>query len=161
MSDRDASSRGSVHGEAAAQPLPPAVPIDMVQLTPGPVAAPGVPRVMLIEDDFILRAHLAELMMIEGYVVSCAADGAEALRRLQHEPTPALILVDIVMPRVDGITFRRAQLRDPVLKKIPTIALTALKNVGDVRRLAFTGVVHKPLNFNRLMDVLTRVCPMS
>jgi two-component system chemotaxis response regulator CheY len=161
MSDRDLSFRGSVEGEAQAQPPRAAGPLDAVQLTPRPGTAPGVPRVMLIEDDFILRAHLAELMMIEGYVVTCAADGAEALRRLQQEPTPSLILVDMVLPRVDGIAFRKAQLRDPVLKQIPTIALTALKNVGDIRSLAFSAVVRKPLSFDRLLDVIAHICPLA
>lgn len=162
MAEGNLSLKGPTKGErAAAGPPPVAPPAGAVQLAARRAAAGGVPRVMLIEDDFILRAHLAELMMLEGYVVTCAADGAEALRRLQHEPTPALILVDIVMPRVDGIAFRAAQLRDPVLKRIPTIALTALNNIGDVRNLAFTGVVRKPLNFNGLMDVLARICPLA
>ncbi len=159
MSDRDGSLSGPGDGEAVAQAARVAGAFDTVQ--PPRPAPRGLPRVMLIEDDFILRAHLAELMMIEGYVVSCAADGAEALRRLQHEPTPSLILMDIVLPHVDGIAFRQAQLRDPILSQIPTIAMSALKNIGDIRGLAFSAVIRKPLNFNRLMDVMAGVCPLA
>jgi two-component system chemotaxis response regulator CheY len=159
MSDSDVSLSGPLDGETGARPARATSPVDTIQR--GLPAARGVPRVMLIEDDFILRAHLAELMMIEGYVVTCAADGAEALRRLRNEPTPSLILMDIVLPRVDGIAFRKAQLRDPVLGQIPTIAMSALKDIGDIRGLAFSAVIRKPLNFNRLMDVMAGACPLA
>lgn len=124
-----------------------------------PVGALGAsPRVLLIEDDFILRAHLAELLMLEGYVVTCAADGAEALRRLQEEPHPSVILVDIVLPRVDGIAFRQIQLRTPVLRDIPTIAITSRGDVADRQELAFATVMKKPLNLDRVIQLLAKLC---
>lgn len=121
----------------------------------GPEVAP---RLLLVDDDFILRAHLAELLMLEGYNVSCAADGAEALRRLEHEPVPSLILVDIMLPRMDGPSFRKQQLESPKLRDVPTIAVTGLKDIEPLRCLGFTEILRKPVNFDRLTEILARFC---
>ncbi len=137
-------------------PLPPDA-MDRLRRTAslGPDASP---RLMLVDDDFILRAHLAELLMLEGYSVTCAADGAEALRRLAHEPLPSLILVDIMLPRMDGVAFRREQLRTPGLRDVPTIALTAAKNVEGLQSLGFIEVMRKPVSFDHLTETLARFC---
>jgi CheY-like chemotaxis protein len=123
-----------------------------------PVAALAVPRILLVDDDFVLRAHLAELLMLEGYAVTCAADGAEAVRRLEHEPPPSLIIVDMMLPRMDGLTFRRIQLRTASLRQIPTIAITGMKSIEHLGELAFAEVLMKPINLDRLMDVMGRLC---
>lgn len=116
-------------------------------------------RLLLVEDDFALRAHLAELLMQEGYYVGCAADGAEALRRLQAEPLPAAILLDIMLPRVNGVAFRESQLRSPELGAIPTVAITSLKDTVDLAGLDFAAVFKKPIDFDQLLDALDDVCP--
>lgn len=149
-------SPGSVVGRAFG---PGAVPVGSAS---GLRARPsGAPRILLVEDDFILRAHLAELLMLEGYVVSCAADGAEALRRLQNEPTPSVILADIVMPRLDGIALRRAQLQTPAWRDIPTVALTSLRDIGGVQAAPFSEVIRKPIDFDRLLELLANLCPRA
>jgi len=153
----DAAPDGEV-GPSAAE-LPPLPPDAMAQLRRtasfGPETAP---RLLLIDDDFILRAHLAELLMLEGYSVTCAADGAEALRRLEHEPLPSLILVDIMLPRMDGISFRQAQLRNPLLRDLPTIALTATRDLEGLQNLGFTEIMRKPVNFDHLTETLAKFC---
>lgn len=118
-------------------------------------------RLMLVEDDFMLRAHLSELLASEGYLVSCAADGAEALDRLEREPAPAAIVLDIVMPRMNGISFREAQLQSPFLRQIPTIAVTAVHGAADVRGLGFEDILPKPVPFDRLVEALAKLCPSS
>ena len=115
----------------------------------------------MIEDDFILRAHLAELLMMEGYEVCCAADGAEALRRLEREIAPSAILVDMIMPRVDGVTFRERQLQTPGLSDIPTIAITSLKTTSHLAGLRFAAIVRKPVDLDRMLSLLDRLCPPS
>ena len=83
------------------------------------------PRILLVEDDFTLRAYLAELLIQEGYDVVCAADGAEAVGRLQREPAPpAAILLDIMLPRMGGVSFRQLQMRSADLRDMPTVAMT-------------------------------------
>ncbi len=116
-------------------------------------------RLLLIEDDFALRAHLSELLMQEGYYVGCAADGAEAVRRLQKEPLPDAILLDIVLPRMNGIAVRQAQLGSPALRAIPTIAITSLHDRTPMEGLDFAAVFRKPVDFDLLMRTLTRLCP--
>ncbi len=118
-------------------------------------------RLLLVEDDFMLRAHMSELLAAEGYLVSCAADGAEALARLDREPPPAAIVLDIVMPRMNGVSFREAQLQSPALRQIPTIAVTALAGAPDVRGLGFEEILQKPVQFDRLVEALAKLCPSS
>lgn len=116
-------------------------------------------RLLLVEDDFALRAHLAELLMQEGYYVGCAADGAEAIRRLETEPLPDAILLDIMLPRVNGLAFREAQARSPALRKIPTLAITSLKDTVDLDGLSFAAVFRKPIDFDQLVKKLGELCP--
>ena len=126
---------------------------------PSPRPANDPRRLMLVEDDFALRAHLAELLMQEGYYVGCAADGSEAVRRLQNEPLPDAILLDIVMPRMNGIAVRQAQLQSPTLRAIPTIAITLLQDRTPIEGLEFAAGFRKPVDFDLLMRTLTRLCP--
>ncbi len=142
--------------KAAMPPLPPDA-MDRLRRTAS-FGPDNAPRLMLVDDDFILRAHLAELLMLEGYVVTCAADGAEAMRRLMHEPLPSLILVDMMLPRMDGVAFRKKQLQTPLLRDVPTIALTAMKNTDSLRNLGFIEVMRKPVSFDHLTDTLARFC---
>lgn len=116
-------------------------------------------RLLLVEDDFALRAHLAELLMQEGYYVGCAADGAEAIRRLESEPLPDAILLDIMLPRVNGLAFREAQTRSPALRQIPTLAITSLKDTVDFDGLSFAAVFRKPIDFDQLVKKLNELCP--
>lgn len=128
---------------------------------PAPARA-GRPRLLLVEDDFALRAYMAELLIQEGYDVVCAADGAEAIARLQHEPTPpAAILLDIMLPRMGGVSFRQMQLRSADLRDIPTVAMTGTKNVKGLSELGFKAVLAKPVDLNRLVDLLADLCPQS
>lgn len=111
---------------------------------------------LLIEDDFMLRAHMSELLMQEGYAVECAADGSEAIKRLSHGPVPAVILLDIVLPRLSGSAFRQMQLRTPSLSAIPTIAVTSLDR-SHFEDLQFTAVFKKPIDFDALLGTLERL----
>jgi len=125
------------------------------EVTPRPLTE--AKRLLLVEDDFALRAHLAELLMQEGFYVGCAADGAEALRRLQTEPLPAAILLDIMLPRVNGLAFRTQQLRSPTLRSIPTVVITSRRDI-DVTDMNFAAVFKKPIDFDELVEALNGLC---
>jgi CheY-like chemotaxis protein len=116
-------------------------------------------RLLVIEDDFVLRASLSELLIQEGFEVSCAADGAEGLSRLEREPLPAAIVLDVVLPRMSGLSFRQEQLRSPAFRDIPTIAYTALRNEAELGSLGFHAVISKPASFDRLCQILSSICP--
>jgi CheY-like chemotaxis protein len=122
---------------------------------------PARPRLLLVEDDFILRAHLAELLMLEGYDVSCASDGAQALSKLLHEQAFSVIVLDLELPRIDGFSFRTVQLQSPTLREIPTIAFTSVRDPAKLPRFDFHAVIPKGTAFEPLMTTLAAVCPPS
>ncbi len=82
-------------------------------------------RVLIIEDDPDTCACLAVALTLEGYDVSQAQDGREGLREA-GENRPDLILLDLMMPRMNGWQFRAAQKRDPTLADIPVIITSAV-----------------------------------
>ena len=114
------------------------------------------PPILLIEDDSAVRAATKHLLEANGYSVVAASDGQEALRRLRDGVRPALILLDLRMPVMDGATFRVEQVRDAALRSIPVVVLS-----GDsaVRGSAiFAGVAHyrKPLDGEKLLGIVAR-----
>jgi CheY-like chemotaxis protein len=82
-------------------------------------------RVLVVDDDFDLLDALCEVLGDAGYGVARASNGFEALQILAEQPPPDLILLDLMMPIMDGHSFRRVQLADPRLAAIPTVALSA------------------------------------
>ena len=82
--------------------------------------------ILLVEDDELLRGAMKMVLEWEGYRVACAGDGREALDFLRAGETPALILLDVMLPVLDGWQFRREQRRDPELAAIPVVVVSAL-----------------------------------
>src|SRR3712207_4946475 len=81
--------------------------------------------VLVVEDDPDIRGLLSELLEDEGYHVALAKSGAAGMIYLLTNPPPCCILLDVWMPVVSGITFRRALQRDPQLARIPVIVVSA------------------------------------
>jgi two-component system, chemotaxis family, chemotaxis protein CheY len=124
-------------------------------------------EVLIIEDDPGVRGSFAEVLRDEGYEVLVAADGAEALALLNGAVLPSLILLDLMMPNMDGVEFRARQLADPRLAKIPIIVVSARPD-GERRakQLAADDFLAKPMSFEALIHViqhraLTAVTPMD
>ena len=86
-------------------------------------AAAGL--VLLVEDDFVLRSSLSEFLTAEGFRVDCCADGREAFRRLHAPPKPNLILLDIMLPYLDGFELRALQRKSPLIANIPVVVISA------------------------------------
>jgi CheY-like chemotaxis protein len=118
----------------------------------------GSGTVLLVEDDEDIRASIADILNDEGFAVVGAVDGADALRYLREaaEP-PRLILLDLMMPVMDGWQFRAAQLADERLAKIPVVILSA---ATDVRRhaaqLRVEDYLVKPLDVPLLLNAVER-----
>src|SRR5438270_13304313 len=93
---------------------------------------PTTKSVLVIEDDLILQGAMKMVLEWEGYRVSCAGDGQEALDLLHHEAPPALILLDMLLPKLDGWGFRAEQKRDPALAPIPVVVVSALDEKDTV-----------------------------
>jgi len=98
--------------------------------------------ILLVDDDAGFRDAVGRLLEANGYTAVAAGDGHQALRLLRAGTAPALILLDLRMPVMDGPAFRTEQLRDPRLRSIPVLVLSADRAAaGDPR---FRGVASRP-----------------
>lgn len=108
--------------------------------------------ILVVDDDLDIRETLLELLELEGYTTRGAANGQEALDRLR-QVRASVILLDLMMPVMDGFEFRRQQLGDPVLCDIPVIVVSAGGNCErSARELGAHGCVKKPLDVIKLLD---------
>src|SRR5215204_3455639 len=90
-------------------------------------------QILVVEDDADAQDMVAELLRDEGYTVATANDGLEALAYLEASPTkPSLILLDLMMPNMDGAQFRMEQLKAARLATIPVALLSAKNDVAEV-----------------------------
>jgi two-component system, chemotaxis family, chemotaxis protein CheY len=111
--------------------------------------------VLIIEDDDGVSDSLAMMLREEGYFVEVVNNGAAALRRLGERPLPTLILLDLMMPGMDGIDFRQRQLADAELRKIPVIILSARPDVArQAAKLRVDGFLQKPMSFEELLHMV-------
>ena len=95
--------------------------------------------VLVVEDDHEVLDALATLLRIDGFQVATAMDGRDALDRLAAGLRPCLILVDLLMPRLNGFQFCEALGRDTVLARIPVIICSAAED--STARLAAANIV--------------------
>jgi len=115
--------------------------------------------ILVVEDDFDVRDMMAVFLEIEGYQVNKAANGREAIDRLKVNGPPCLILLDLMMPIMNGWEFRAAQQQDPVLASIPVIVISADANVGQkAGHLHASGYLKKPVNFEELLKLVRQYC---
>jgi CheY-like chemotaxis protein len=118
------------------------------------------PQILVVEDDLSTREALSLLLSAEGYGVSTAADGVAALDQLRGGQTPGLILLDLMMPIMDGWQFRQEQLDDPQLADIPVIVCSAAGRVGQrAASLQALAYLDKPVDPSALLDVVRRSYP--
>ena len=113
--------------------------------------------VLVVDDDQDIRDALCELLLDEGYRAVAAANGAEALTYLRSRELPCVILLDLMMPIMDGWEFRRQQQGDPKLSGIPVVAITA---AGDHRAstIAVDRILPKPLHLDHVLETLQAYC---
>jgi CheY-like chemotaxis protein len=126
----------------------------MPQMSPAPHAAG---HVLIIEDEQDLRETTAELLDLAGYRVDCAANGEEALTHLRKGPLPRLILLDLMMPVMNGWQFRQQQLRDPVLAPIPVVVVSALGSFDSYAPMLDSAkYLVKPVAVDELLTTVAR-----
>jgi CheY-like chemotaxis protein len=115
-------------------------------------------RLLFIEDDDATRRSLAEALRGDGFDVDTAADGREALQLLRDGPRPSAILLDVMMPVMDGWDFRHVQLNDPSLRDIPVLLVTASGFSHETIRMQFGDVelIRKPIRYGALREALDR-----
>ena len=119
-------------------------------------------RVLVVEDNGGARESLVMLLQVEGFEAEGVENGREALRRLRGGYDACLILLDLMMPIMDGWSFRVEQRHDPRLAEIPVAVLTATVDPArEAQRLGAVAAFQKPLDVARLLEVVAQYCPKS
>ena len=113
--------------------------------------------VLVVEDDADTRESVGELLEDQGYSVLGAGNGAEAVQVLQSGTLPSVILLDLMMPVMDGYRFRTEQRSDPKLAAIPVIVITAGTSIV-LDELSASAVMRKPLEVPRLLATISQHC---
>jgi two-component system chemotaxis response regulator CheY len=123
-----------------------------------PTPDPAKKLLLIVEDDPDLALVTADVLDAAGYDTTIAGDGLAALDRLRGGARPAVILLDMSMPVLDGFGFRAEQARSPEFAAIPVIAVTA---DGDARRkaraISADGYLVKPVSIDTLLAEVARV----
>ena len=113
--------------------------------------------VLIVDDDPDIREVLAETLETTGFDVITAANGLDALTVVRGMPNrPSVILLDLMMPIMDGYAFIEQRSLDPALASIPTVIVTAGHGV-DRDRLGGLQIISKPFNVKHLVGVLEAV----
>jgi len=123
-------------------------------------AAQQIPLILVVDDSITVRRVTQRLLQREGYRVALAADGLQALERLQEE-RPAVVLSDIEMPRMDGFDLARNIRADERLKHLPIIMITsriAEKHREHAKALGVDHYLGKPYSEEALMSLVRRYC---
>jgi CheY-like chemotaxis protein len=110
-----------------------------------------MPSVLVVDDDPDVRVMLETYLELEGFDVLTASNGLDALQRLR-DVRPSVILLDLMMPVMDGVEFRRQQQGQPVLRDIPVVCLSARHDAQQTAsRLGVTDCLAKPLDLQALI----------
>ena len=119
---------------------------------------PAAP-ILVVDDNDDVRTVLCALLQSDGYKTVAAANGHEALRLLRtSEVAPCLILLDLMMPRLDGWDFRAEQIRDVRLASIPVIILSAHPLADSAKHQGAAAVLRKPMVPDELLALVARHC---
>jgi len=117
----------------------------------------GSDPILIVEDDPDVRDTLREVLESEGLSVMTATNGKEALERLASSPRPCMILLDLLMPVMNGLEVLDALRLDPRLATIPVIIVSAHDHLAGQAKGA-TGFLKKPVDLDVLVETVQRAC---
>jgi CheY-like chemotaxis protein len=117
-------------------------------------------RVLVVDDDADIRQTVIEVLQESGHHATGASNGLEALERLRGTAElPCVILLDLMMPEMDGEQFREEQLKDPLLSRIPVVVISAFRDSAErAKAMAAAGHLTKPVSLGALIGVINSVC---
>jgi CheY-like chemotaxis protein len=111
--------------------------------------------VLVVDDDRNTRLTMQALLEAEGYEVACAADGQEALDYLARVGLPAVVLLDLAMPVLDGYQFRDRQLRNRRWGAVPVILISGERDLARIAAaLGVEAYFRKPVEMGELLDTV-------
>lgn len=134
------------------------LPFDDFISRPSPPVSPYAPTILVVDDDLANLALAEALLQAEGFQVRVAIDAPSTFKVLETVK-PALILMDIQLPEMDGWELTRQLKANPATRAIPVIAITAYGKAGDEKKAKQAGFVEflaKPVNTRELPDVVRR-----
>lgn len=115
-------------------------------------------KLLVVDDEPAIRDAFSTLLRLEGYEVHTAVDGRDALTLLATGFRPSLIILDLMMPHINGWEFRRAQLADPSIAAIPVVIVTgATERPMDPALLSTAGVLRKPIDADAVLGIVGRI----
>lgn len=116
-------------------------------------------HVLVVDDDFDILTTVVQILRDEGYGASGAANGVEAMERLRGGPSPCLILLDLMMPVMNGWQFRTEQRQDPTFAAIPVIVMSGDAGIdGKAASVGAAGYLKKPIELETLLETVDRYC---
>ncbi len=115
------------------------------------------PTVLVIEDDQDTREMLGRFLELEGFNVETAANGRQALERLGSGIRASVIVLDLMMPVMDGWQFRLEQIRDASLSHIPVIVVSAAGK-DRIDKIKAEAYLSKPVDLDELLERITQYC---
>jgi CheY-like chemotaxis protein len=114
--------------------------------------------ILIVDDDADVRELLRVTLETEGYRVACVAHGRDALHHLRSHAETCLILLDLLLPVMDGRQFRKAQLRDRSLAWIPVVLMSGAPDPERAtRELGARRLVRKPLDLDEVKHALSSI----
>ena len=115
-------------------------------------------RVLVVDDERGIAEALGDALSDEGYEVRLAGNGHEALSVLAGW-RPGVILLDLMMPTMDGWAFRAEQLRRPDVADVPVVVVSARRDITqEAERLGAAGVLPKPFDLDEVSRIVARAC---
>ena len=117
-------------------------------------------HILLIEDEPDLRETLRELLELVGFKVETAANGREGLRKLESAGNPCLILLDLMMPVMNGWQFLEALRKDPLPGRasIPVLVVSAALDMQDIQSQYGCRSLRKPVDIDKLINLASEHC---
>jgi CheY-like chemotaxis protein len=117
-------------------------------------------KLLVVDDDTDIRESMIEVLEETGCEVVGASNGLQALGYLKRmDRPPCLILLDLMMPIMDGEAFRQAQMNDPALSSIPVVVVSAYRDVQSrAERLQVENFIKKPVRIQELVTAVEQLC---
>ena len=116
--------------------------------------------ILVVEDNDDVREMMSITLQLEGHDVVTAANGRQALEVLHHGAEPCMILLDLMMPVMNGYQFQEEMAKDPKLREIPVVIVSALPG-ERVKQTSAAAFIPKPIDVDKLLDVVCDYCQSS